>query len=264
MLSLGGIPNRTTVCATVNPRGGGQDDTGSINTAISNCPAGQVVQLGAGTFIINNGHVAVNKAITLRGSGPGVTILHSSNGAVLGSYQNGAHSDTIITAGGSGNISNTTTLTTDAAQGSYTIQVTSGSGFKVGGLVHIDDLALGQAMPDCCFNNGTGHVWAMSDYRVEWNAHSPAVRYFDSTDYNNNFTRRRLRLSHDRGPPQTAQRIADVLSKGHSRIRRTLRSRWPDQGGGRMDVRRAIRDLITDLSTHRDADRCVASVPTQG
>jgi hypothetical protein len=43
-------------------------------------------------------------------------------------------------------------------------------------------------MPDCCFNNGTGQVWAEPDYKVEWNAHNPAVAYFDSTDYSNAFS----------------------------------------------------------------------------
>lgn len=46
MLSVGGIPNRTTVCATVSPLRNGQDDTDNINTAIGNCPAGQVFSRG--------------------------------------------------------------------------------------------------------------------------------------------------------------------------------------------------------------------------
>ena len=62
----------------------------------------------------------------------------------------------------------------------------------VGGLVHIDELAIGQAMPDCCFNGGTGTVWAESDYRVMWNQHNPAVAFYDSAcngyANNNNFS----------------------------------------------------------------------------
>src|SRR6185437_13346171 len=50
--SVGGIPNRTTVCATVNPLGGGQDDFANIQNAINKCPAGEVVQLGAGAFTV--------------------------------------------------------------------------------------------------------------------------------------------------------------------------------------------------------------------
>ena len=69
--SVGGIPDRTTVCATVNPLGGGQDDFTNIQNAINRCPAGQVVQLGAGAFTV---HVAdlpiqISTGITLRGTG---------------------------------------------------------------------------------------------------------------------------------------------------------------------------------------------------
>ena len=71
LLSVGGIPTRTTVCATVNPLGGGQDDFTNIQNAINNCPAGQVVQLGAGAFTV---HIAdlpiqISTGITLRGNG---------------------------------------------------------------------------------------------------------------------------------------------------------------------------------------------------
>src|SRR5438094_418366 len=55
MLSAGGIPNRTAVCATINPRGSGQDDTTNIQNAIGACPLGQVVSLAAGTFTIAEG-----------------------------------------------------------------------------------------------------------------------------------------------------------------------------------------------------------------
>src|ERR1700758_4699439 len=82
MLSVGGIPNRTTVCATVSPLKSGTNDTPNIQNAITACPLGQVVRLGAGTFPIAEGpYVALNKGITLRGDGPGVTILQRTNGA---------------------------------------------------------------------------------------------------------------------------------------------------------------------------------------
>jgi hypothetical protein len=42
MQSVGGIPNRTTVCATLSPLGGGKDDSTQINDAINSCPAGEV------------------------------------------------------------------------------------------------------------------------------------------------------------------------------------------------------------------------------
>src|SRR5712664_2323861 len=42
----GGIPNRTTICATLNPGA----TSAQINSAISSCPNGQVVFLNAGTY----------------------------------------------------------------------------------------------------------------------------------------------------------------------------------------------------------------------
>src|SRR6185312_3512707 len=88
LLSVGGIPNRTAVCATVQPLGSGQDDTGDIQQAIAACPVGQVVSLTAGSFTIAEGNfVLIDKGITLRGAGPGKTILTRTGGAKLGSYQ---------------------------------------------------------------------------------------------------------------------------------------------------------------------------------
>ena len=82
MMGVGGIPVRSTVCAKLSPRGGELDDTAQIQAAINRCPAGQVVQLEAGTFIINGGNfLLINKGITLRGAGPGRTTLAKTNGA---------------------------------------------------------------------------------------------------------------------------------------------------------------------------------------
>jgi hypothetical protein len=76
--SIGGIPNRTVVCATVNPIGGGADDATNIKNAINTCPAGQVVMLGSsscGTNCAFTIHGAdqpflVTTGITVRGYGP--------------------------------------------------------------------------------------------------------------------------------------------------------------------------------------------------
>jgi len=71
LMSQGGVPNRTTICATRSPLGGGRDDTANIQSAIDACPLEQVVQLSAGTFIINSGNVVfINKGVTLRGAVP--------------------------------------------------------------------------------------------------------------------------------------------------------------------------------------------------
>ena len=61
-LSVGGIPTRTTICATVKPLGSAKDDTANIQNAIAFCPLGQVVQLGAGAFTIAEGkHVMLSR-----------------------------------------------------------------------------------------------------------------------------------------------------------------------------------------------------------
>ena len=50
--------------------GGGQDDFTNIQNAINKCPAGEVVQLGAGTFTISmSEYINLDRGITLRGSG---------------------------------------------------------------------------------------------------------------------------------------------------------------------------------------------------
>src|SRR5262245_30606480 len=66
LLSQGGIPNRSTVCATLSPLGGGSNDQPQIQSAINSCSAGQVVSLSAGTFTISEGsYVLINKGITV-------------------------------------------------------------------------------------------------------------------------------------------------------------------------------------------------------
>src|SRR3984893_5913294 len=78
MMSKGGIPNRTTICATLSPSGG--DDTAAIQAQLDRCPAGQVVFLNPGTFLINNTYLLMHSSITLRGSGKGTTVLFKKNG----------------------------------------------------------------------------------------------------------------------------------------------------------------------------------------
>jgi hypothetical protein len=76
LMAEGGIPVRSTICSTLRPKGEALDDTSTIQAAINACPSGQVVQLAAGTFLINNGNfLLINKSITLRGAGPDKTTL---------------------------------------------------------------------------------------------------------------------------------------------------------------------------------------------
>jgi hypothetical protein len=68
----GGIPNRTTICATLNPGA----TAGQINNAIASCPSGQVVKLNPGTYNLSTGiHFNGKSNVTLRGAGPDQTFL---------------------------------------------------------------------------------------------------------------------------------------------------------------------------------------------
>src|SRR5712691_5695631 len=76
----GGIPNRTTICATLNP---GATYT-QINSAIAACNNG-IVFLNAGTYDLSGGIVFNNKSnVTLRGAGPDRTFLKFTAGNSCG------------------------------------------------------------------------------------------------------------------------------------------------------------------------------------
>jgi len=66
----GGIPNRTTICATLTAGA----SAATINSAIAACPSGQVVFLSAGTYNLSAGLV-MKSNVTLRGAGADQTFL---------------------------------------------------------------------------------------------------------------------------------------------------------------------------------------------
>jgi hypothetical protein len=180
MLSVGGIPNRTTVCATVRPKGSGADDTTDIQNAVNACPLGQVVSLSAGTFTIAEGnYVLLNKGISLRGAGPSSTILTRTGGATLNSDNPGSNPSPMIILGPMeySNNETATTLTGDGAQGAYSVQVASTAGFSVGQIVLLDEASGAGWQPDVIWTNM--QIWASSDYRVVWQKHNPNDQYVD-------------------------------------------------------------------------------------
>src|SRR5882724_13593589 len=68
----GGVPSRTTVCATVHASvygNGAHDATDGIQAAIDTCPVGQVIRLSAGEFKVSR-PLLITKGIVLRGQGP--------------------------------------------------------------------------------------------------------------------------------------------------------------------------------------------------
>jgi hypothetical protein len=185
LMGVGGIPVRSTVCSTLTARGGALDDTAQIQAAINACPAGQVVQLAAGTFIINSGNfLLINKGITLRGAGPGHTTLAKTNGAKPFQEAVGANPSPLIivgpsrysTTGDPSGVVGAINLTADAVAGAYAVTVASAAGFLAGQIVLLDEASGAGWRTD---PQGRGQIWASSDWRVIWQKHNPVVRYVD-------------------------------------------------------------------------------------
>lgn len=157
----GGIPSRTTVCATVNASSygnGSSNATSGIQAAINSCPAGQVVQLSAGTFRIASPPLFLNKGITLRGAGPAQTILNAPDGLgqpviVMGPQQWPSPSGS-------------TNLAANAVKGTNSVTVASTTGLSVGQLVLIDKLTdptVTQWANDCTTSSGCRGWFSRND-----------------------------------------------------------------------------------------------------
>jgi len=210
MMSQGGVPARTTVCATLSPSGG--DDSTAIQAALDNCPANQVVMLNAGTFTVNTSYVLVHSSITLRGAGAGVTILKKTNGAkprtskvvsgtngILtpvdpGTYTYDAQPVVIVGPSRYPGPDNSTSqnLTANGQQGATSITVANASGFAAGQFVLLDERsgASWQAVPAGfgCTDNLTPtpcppQVWQGDE--VAWNMHWPEQQYQDDNGNSN-------------------------------------------------------------------------------
>jgi hypothetical protein len=179
----GGVPYRTTICANVNAatygNGSGEASAG-IQAAINACPAGQVVQLSAGTFRINASHLLINKSITLRGAGPSLTTLAKTNGAVMGS---GSASDAqpVVVLGPtrwpSPDENTAVALTADAVKGAFSVTVTSAAGFAAGRFVLLDEDNYNAGafipLPNRSGAPTSARIWATD--RVVWQRHSPSA-----------------------------------------------------------------------------------------
>src|SRR5262249_16650132 len=131
----GGIPARTTICATVNAStygNGASDATAGIQAAIDACPAGQVVHLSAGDFLVDGTEpIVINKSVVLRGAGPSLTKLKKTS-----SLEN----PLILVGERWLQEAASVNLTANAPKGETTLQVASSSGFSVGQLVLVDEL----------------------------------------------------------------------------------------------------------------------------
>jgi hypothetical protein len=185
MMGAGGIPPRATICASLTPGGGTADDTARIQAAINVCPAGQVVQLSAGTFLVNDGrYLSINKGITLRGAGPGQTIIAKTNGAKPFQSEVSAKPSPLIVVGASlysktadsTNTIGSVALAADAIKGEYTVKVADAGGFVPGQIVLLDEASGASWQKD---PQGRGQIWAAADWRVVWQKHDPAVQFVD-------------------------------------------------------------------------------------
>jgi hypothetical protein len=130
-----GIPARSTICANLAASTfGGAEASAAIQAAIDACPAGQVVRLSEGTFTLND-HVLINKGITLRGAGPGRTVLQKTN--------QGAEQEQLVIVGPSRwphiDESTAVDLEEDATKGAMSVTVRSTAGFAPGQFVRLDE-----------------------------------------------------------------------------------------------------------------------------
>jgi hypothetical protein len=174
-MAIGGIPARTTVCATVQASAlgdGKKDATAAIQEAIDGCPEGQVVQLSAGTFTINSGLLMVNKGITLRGAGPASTTLQRTNGATKGTYKPGVAMPVIVVGSARWDVPGgaSLALAADGAKGAISVRLKSGGRLHKGDVVLLDELSGAAWQPD---PEGRGQIWASPDFRVVYQRHDP-------------------------------------------------------------------------------------------
>lgn len=168
----GGIPERTTICATVSPVGG--DSTSTIQDAIDSCPEGHVVLLTEGTFTCNN-YLLLNKSITLRGAGAGRTIIRKTNGATFGSYTPEDYQPNLVIGPNRWPWADDDTsqdFVADGAKGATSITIADASGFAAGDFVKIDELSNASFRTDPL---GRGQIYASDDWRTVWWHHSPGI-----------------------------------------------------------------------------------------
>jgi hypothetical protein len=132
----GGIPNRTTICATLNPGA----SSSQINLAIASCPSGQVVFLNAGAYIGLSGIKFNGKnGVTLRGAGADKTFLVFSNGSsCIGPLSDVCLASLDVNWGGGP--SNVATWTSGYARGTTNIMLSSVTNLKVGSPLILDQL----------------------------------------------------------------------------------------------------------------------------
>ena len=147
----GGIPNRTTICRTLTPRGGGLDDTDQIQGALDACPDESVVQLAAGTFELGgssytyeDAHLRIVRSnITLRGtldgSGRPATVLETPCTYAEGETLRCNSAIVVGTLWLHTDDAGSVAVAEDVQRGSRQVTVAENPGYQVGELVVVDE-----------------------------------------------------------------------------------------------------------------------------
>jgi len=118
----GGIPARTTIYTTLGLAGQAPSYTQSvtaaqITTALTNCPADQTVYLYPGTYSLGNVTFPAVSGKTLRGAGPGQTILRPSSTGNFIRFADSYYSDSNARVVSSGYIKGSTAIVLATAPG---------------------------------------------------------------------------------------------------------------------------------------------------
>ena len=132
----GGIPHRTIIYKTISAEtfgNGSIDATTAIQTALDECPDDQVVNLRAGKYKVM-GNLKIDSYITLRGEGPGKTILSFEGGGRSGLVMDASVYYQIST------IKNIVSVTGALSKGSTAIKVNATTNMNAGDILHIDQL----------------------------------------------------------------------------------------------------------------------------
>jgi len=134
---LGGILNRTTICATLNPGA----TSAEINNAIAACTNG-VVYLNAGTYDLSSGITFGGRSnVTLRGAGPDQTILKfTGTDGCGGLYANICIGGSSIVWSGNVPSTNIRNWTAGYAKGTTQITLDSAAGLKTGTILILDQI----------------------------------------------------------------------------------------------------------------------------
>ena len=126
----GGIPTRTTICATIDAAtygNGVTDASGAIQSALDSCPSGQVVYLPAGEYFLASS-IILGSYVTLRGAGPDQTILLGDD---IGS---------IVVIGASRSNTSGINIVSGYTKGSEELVLEDASTITVGSYLRVDEL----------------------------------------------------------------------------------------------------------------------------